>query len=291
MVCALETEFCHYDAAGKGVVWDFSSVAVGDNVVKLRYFNLGDTLIEKAGAKRSSLIVDADAGIMLTGFEDYLSKVTLDKAVCFQPKHLFYGYQSKLTTESEEWYCDKIYHRINSECSLEVDGIGTLITPDGDTLGNVVRTHIFIALCDSTGSREIHRYRWLAPGYRYPIFDHTDGDNTALYISPNEQLENNAYDKDFAEQAKAQGNYGAESGFSYEANYDASSKRITINFTSEIAIDIEALLCNTMGMVYASERISGSSDDTIVFDCSTVPGESHVVYLRSGNQVYVEKFK
>ncbi|MGN1265502.1 MAG: hypothetical protein ACI4UL_06770, partial [Muribaculaceae bacterium] len=220
-----------------------------------------------------------------------LSKVKFDNAVCYQPKHLFYGYQSKFGIEGEEWYCDKIYHRINSECSLEVDGIGTLITPESDTLSNVVRTHLKIVLRDSVGEREIRRYRWLAPGYRYPIFDYTDGDITALYISPSEQIENNAYDKDFAEQAKAEGNYGAESGFSYEAKYDASSKRITINFTSEIAIDIEALLCNTMGMVYASERISGSSDDTIVFDCSTVPGESYVVYLRSGNQVYVEKFK
>ena len=292
VVCALETEFCHYDTTGKGVVWDFSSAAVGDKVVKLRYFNLGDTLVEKAGSKRSSLIVDAESGIMLTGFEDYLSKVRFYNAVCYQPKHLFYGYQSKLATEGEEWYCDKIYHRINSECSLEVDGIGTLITPDGDTLGNVVRTHILIALCDSTGSREIHRYRWLAPGYRYPIFDYTIGDNAALYISPNEQLEKNAYDKDYAEQVKDYQQQDVDdSGFSYEANYDASSKRITINITSERAIDVEALLCNAMGMVYASKRISGSSSDTIELDCSTVPGESYVVYLRAGNQVYVEKFK
>ena len=292
VVCALETGFCHYDTTGKGVVWDFSSAAVGDKVVKLRYFNLGDTLVEKAGSKRSSLIVDADSGIMLTGFEDYLSKVRLDNAVCYQPKHLFYGYQSKLTTEGEEWYCDKIYHRINAEYSLEVDGIGTLITPESDTLSNMVRTHLKIVLRDSVGEREIHRYRWLAPGYRYPIFDYTIGDNAALYISPNEQLENNAYDKDYAEQAKAyQQQDVADSGFSYEANYDALSKRITINITSERVIDVEALLCNAMGMVYASKRISGSSGDTIEFDCSTVPGESYVVYLRAGNQEYVEKFK
>ena len=292
VVCALEAELRHYDAAGKGVEWDFSSVAVGDKVVKLRYFNFGDTLIEKVGSKRSSLIVDADSGIMLTGFEDYLSKVRLDNAVCYQPKHLFYGYQSKLATKGEEWYCDKIYHRINAEYSLEVDGIGTLITPESDTLSNMVRTHLKIVLRDSVGEREIRRYRWLAPGYRYPIFDYTIGDNAALYISPNEQLENNAYDKDYAEQAKAyQQQDVADSGFSYEANYDASSKRITINITSEIAIDVEALLCNAMGMVYASKRISGSSGDTIELDCSTVPGESYVVYLRAGNQVYVEKFK
>ena len=117
-------------------------------------------------------------------------------------------------------YCDKQRLLTCGQYTLSADAYGDLLTPDGDTINNVMRidtrrlrhtellpfnkqlpvygvfTNDSIRLCLAKDSMSIEEnyYRWYATGYRYPILeqyivfkDKENISNYTLYNSPNKQ--------------------------------------------------------------------------------------------------------
>ena len=141
---------------------------------------------------------------------------------------LIYGEKFEGLFHGRKTYCERIFSRVFGKWSVEVDGTGMMLLPEGDTLRNVSRVHLhqekmvlsysaittdedLTAYVDSiavftadsilnemqNGIRDevMDVYRWYATGYRYPVLDvilkRKNGQvkTEAYYLSPVSQEE------------------------------------------------------------------------------------------------------
>lgn len=173
--------------SGLNCVWDFSAAQIidGSSVVKYKTEFPGKILqIYEANKHLFKLSFDT---VFYCGFENRLTLHTDSIAAINLVFPLSYG-----TDVSQPYYLKGQYcgEQNMHECGVSriiVDGYGSLILADGDTIRNVLRVSnihdarielkeigdtLPINLSDTTLTRRIQtRHRWWAQGYRYPIVE------------------------------------------------------------------------------------------------------------------------
>lgn len=220
-----QVEYTVSEAMGENIVWDFSSMEQPDEDYTVKY-----TLAETGG--NDSIIVgkeqqtryyyrsDVDS-VMLCGYETNLTKVQYDRPELLLKMPLTYGSRHDGLFHGTMSYCEKMFMRICGSYQVEVDGTGSMLLPNGDTLRHVSRVHIRTltakrhypdistehelktytdsiepytdsnirqVLMTDTLLTETNIYRWYAAGYRYPVME------TSETISPeSDQRQTTAY--------------------------------------------------------------------------------------------------
>ncbi|MDE6099830.1 MAG: hypothetical protein K2G01_02190, partial [Paramuribaculum sp.] len=184
----------------------------------------------------------------------------------------------------------ELYERTNT-CSYgiwicEVVASGTLITPDADTLHNVVRanTHryvrreyvsrdsvilppspdaIYDSIATSYGAFDvIHESRWYAPGYRYPVIScmNIHGNSISYYAPLSEvALLPDPINEEVRELALTQNNnLRTESAsrpdkipiINYTFSQDRNSRNVSVNYSVSTDCFVEFILADVSGIMY-----------------------------------------
>lgn len=221
-----------FSATGQHATWNLSDIDLKDKKVNVRY--VSDRKCENGiiGIEHNGLsYYEVEQGrIWLRGFENNLSKVR------YNIPELVFGNGMTLGTEKRGFfngyslYSENVYSRIYGQYTYQLDGLGTLILPSGDSLQNVACVHIhkttgqqylkdinsydslrvFVdSICPFNADSiawhltsdsclvETDVYKWYAYGYRYPIYEtkesHVKGNKiglTSAYYCPPDAQQN-----------------------------------------------------------------------------------------------------
>lgn len=220
---AAETE------AAEDTVWDLSDLRDEDLTHRVQYSEVyqKDRLIAGYEDGTNHYYEQSGDSLLLWGSENNLTKTEYDRPVLMLHTPLAYGSSHSGLFHGRESYCERAYSRVFGTWRLTVDGTGTLLLPEGDTLRNVSRVHLHevtvtrhyphimtgeelkaytdsiavftddsirAGLQDSTAT-VTDIYRWYAPGYRHPVLEtvtktwplHKTLLDVAYYCPPSEQ--------------------------------------------------------------------------------------------------------
>ena len=157
-------------------------------------------------------------------------------------------------------------------------------------------------------------YRWYAEGYRYPILEAKSLSfcdsllTEEMYYCPPDMQRTLAYDEDnkqirtrLAEEERARWLASSpdedsnpksrgKNGFTYNLPQDDNSDLVTINYSTDHATKMTALVTNALGYIYRRVDQScavGSGQTTI--DCSGLRRGQYILYINVDGEQYAEK--
>ena len=213
--------------AGRDRLWDFSDLQLLDGKLKVEHLlrsDTTDTLMAIARRTRHYSVLRGDT-LLSPGTENnlWLIRYTLPETLLRFP--FAYGDSLAAPFLGTSQYCERTYHRTYGLSTVKADALGTLVTPDGDTLRHVLRVHarrtegayalpvytepgmrrllaalppftadsVHVRLAADTPIHTTDTYRFFAPGYRYPVLTvTTEGMGgpsfaEAFYFPPDQQ--------------------------------------------------------------------------------------------------------
>lgn len=157
-------------------------------------------------------------------------------------------------------------------------------------------------------------YRWYAEGYRYPVLEAKtlsyrdsllteemyycppDMQRTLANDEENEQIRTRLAEEERARWLASSPNEDSnpksrgKNGFTYNLPQDDNSDLVTINYSTDHATKMTALVTNALGYVYRRTDQScavGSGQTTI--DCSGLHHGQYILYINVDGEKYVEK--
>ena len=189
--------------AGRDLLWDFSGLRVLEGKMKVDHLlrsDTTDTLMAIARRTRHYTVLRGDT-LLLPGTENnlWLIQYTLPETLLRFP--FAYGDSLAAPFLGTSQYCERAYCRTYGLSTVKADALGTLVTPDGDTLRHVLRVRTLrtegartlpvytepdmrrlLATLPPFTADSVHArlaadtlplttvtYRFFAPGYRYPV--------------------------------------------------------------------------------------------------------------------------
>lgn len=139
-----QATFKHFDQKGEGAIWDLTDINLSDNVSWLT--------ITSNPQDEHGLIINGlntryfchqnETGTYLDGYENNQSKISYKLTDLIAPPNFV---QNSMTTgyfNGYAIYSESIYSRIYGTYECQVDGLGTMLLPSGDTITGVTRVHI-----------------------------------------------------------------------------------------------------------------------------------------------------
>jgi len=172
-----QVEFKDPGASGKEITWDFSHQNIVNDKYQLVYFspNPADsnrvTGVEHQTYYHYELKSDT---LWMTGYENRTTRMNYQHPEALLRFPFRYGDTIHTTFSGNGSYCQKVDLIANGFSDAIVDACGKLITPENDTLKQVLRVHRTKEFTnigiDSTQMR-METYQWFVRGNRYPVFE------------------------------------------------------------------------------------------------------------------------
>lgn len=313
------------DTAGSGEnrIWDLSGVDESGKKT-LRFESAGrDSLSCIVGRTRYLYYVCGDT-LLCGGFENNLSDMVYEKAEAVLISTFDYGRSISGEFLGSGRYADRMQDERSGHYHTEADARGVMITPDGDTIPDVLRLvtdryslNLLFRGESADGSCRTDSLpvyekecRWYAPGHRYPLLMTKDVftlpyyrqvSHTARYLSLDGQesaadpeneaiLLQNAVDTVSGRNAQTM---PPAPVVDYTMTQDKAAQTVTIHYSVSRPIDLLFVLSDVGGIVYRSEQrrcIPGEESEK-VFDYGGLPySGSYGVNISGGRERYSEKF-
>ena len=217
-----------------------------------------------------------------------------------------FGSEDKLSFQDKEKheYVDKLSYNGHGYGIMSLQGGLSIVTPEGDTLMDVVnlQTEIKVKLCIK--NQEIDNvkltHRYFAKGYRYPIIEVLterlgDMETYEAYYYPKENLEqlsgdwdnkvirDKLHDTDVA--SKQDRPY-----FYYELGKYDVTKGVAITCKSQEECKVRFVLATLGGVVIYAKNVicSKNTECSFVLDVPGLGTGTYVLYLNNDNQVISE---
>ena len=291
---------------GENVLWNMSGVKETSNSHKIRCIGARDTAKFAVVNDKTTLVYEQHGDTLLqTGYRTRLTSATFDKPIVQLHFPVHYGDSVSGVYCGSGIYSNSIRFGEYGWYASRADSYGTLITPDCDTLRNVLRIQSeryvinrFQSVADSlpvfapdsishyiqTGKfvQKVTTTQWYAEGYRYPVVTTVltnvgiDGGNSmvaAYYYSPASQLE---FDDEVNETIRAEHKiYGggsefgidkAASGFDYNVyDYDDGTG-IRVEYTLQRTATVSTTVATVGGLSLYSQPQRIQSANVYSFD-------------------------
>ena len=214
-----QATFKHFDQKGKGAIWDLTDINLSDNASWLT--------ITSNPHDEHGLIINGlntryfchqnETGTYLDGYENNQSKISYKLTDLITPPNFVQNSMATGYFNGYAIYSESVYSRIYGTYECQVDGLGTMLLPSGDTITGVTRVHIqkhtgqryvkdvedamairllVDSICIYTPDSILQRlavdsnivetniYRWYGQKYRYPIYEtfesHVKGNNVGF---------------------------------------------------------------------------------------------------------------
>lgn len=173
--------------SGLNCVWDFSSAQIIDGNTIVKYKSEMPGMISQIYEANKHIFKLSSDTVFYCGFENRLALHADSIAAIDLIFPMCYGREKSQPYYLKGQYCGEQNMHECGVSRIVVDGYGSLILPDGDTIRNVIRVcnihdarielkeigdTMPINLSDTTLTRRVQtRHRWWALGYRYPIVE------------------------------------------------------------------------------------------------------------------------
>lgn len=142
-----QTEYVNTGDGGEGKVWDLSGIEVVNPHHRARVLAkrdsadaAADTVMTIENRMRRYTLLRGDS-LLSTGTESTLSLVRYEQPELSLRFPVGYGDSVRSVFYGTASWCEHTYSRAYGESRVKADAMGTLITPDGDTLRQVLRIH------------------------------------------------------------------------------------------------------------------------------------------------------
>ena len=187
-------------------IWDFRNIKTYDSCLATEFTSDCERKDAVAGIYNNMRHYYSQdyTSIYDVGFESNNIKVEYDRAKPVLLLPLVYGKMKRGVFHGSQMYCEKLFGRLFGTYSIEIDGKGKLLLPDGKVLEKAYRVHCitetglivyddihskaelldyitkthpftadsissFVSNCNDIRHDEV--YKWYAEGYRYPIVE------------------------------------------------------------------------------------------------------------------------
>ena len=146
-----QMEYVNTSGGGEGRVWDLSGIEVVNPRHKARILakrdsadtmadTMADTIMTIESRTRRYTLLRGDS-LLTTGTENVLSLVRYQQPELSLRFPASYGDSTASVFYGTAAWCERTYSRIYGVSRVKADATGTLVTPDGDTLRQVLRIH------------------------------------------------------------------------------------------------------------------------------------------------------
>lgn len=222
-------------------------------------------------------------------FENNQTKITFDHPEIELLFPFSFGDSIQGVYHGTGTYCDKLRLRVYGQYSMKADAYGTLVTPEGDSIRNVLRVHkkrkgimelfprdTILSSFSEFGTDSIvekvysedkiiveDEYRWYVTGYRYPVLEENiitmygQHITSALY-TPLSQQETLPLDDDNL-QIRNAGHFHDETdermgqgNVPIRYDYDVNTASHTVHFSYDLSrpAEVTFILSDQQGIVY-----------------------------------------
>lgn len=303
--------------SGVGALWNLSGLETSGSG-RLKVYANTDTLnkISVSNGETSFCFRQNNDTLFYSGFENNLAMISYQADIPVMTYSMQYGdsvvfFYTGNGCYSDDWLLESVGHGMS-----KFDAVGTLITPDADTLVNVVRVHLVrnsrysivakgevnadpssIIVCEDD-------YLWYAPGYRYPvlhanIYTEEGNSESSLWYTPLYEQESLAVDDEnlAIRQTGSDGSAidetgegGAESPLHYTLRNNPGEKRVTVFYDQGVAGTVTFILSDVRGTVYSSRNQTHDAGTGYSAEISLagLRSGSYVLYICMDNQRYAE---
>lgn len=254
-------------ASGKDIQWDFSNLDVKNDKYQLVYFFpvKGDSshIMGVEHDTRYHYKFKADT-LWLTGYENRTTQMTYQQPEAILRFPFRYGDTLTSVFSGTGLYGQRIELIAKGKTTACVDAVGKLITPENDTLKNVIRikrTKEFADIGADSVNIRLENYQWFAPGSRYPVFETirsyeilldtiTDSFSTSFYFSTisREQLPEDLANADI----KLDGANADNILINCNTYPNPVASDLTVNYELSVNASISFLLCDISGRPWAN---------------------------------------
>ena len=183
--------------SGENVLWDFSRLEPVNDHYELKYYSYDDSVMIGREQRTLYKYIQQGDSLFSCGFENKTTLIANCKPELLLVYPAAYGSRYEDYFHGNGDYCGQMFLTSRGKSSVETDGYGSMILPEGDTLRHVLRIHhvknmserlcpypliekgdtvyspdsIDYHLATDTLRTRIDTYRWYAEGYRYPVFE------------------------------------------------------------------------------------------------------------------------
>lgn len=303
--------------SGNDILWDLSA----QETTQSRRMKL----TSRPGTSNSIAISDrlttsylrlSGDSLFYDGYESNLAKMNYHGGIPIVVFPMHYG--DSLTHDfdgvgsySDDWKME-CFGRVRSK----IDARGVVITPEADTIRNVLRIHITRHSNNKIipkGGTEVDvqcshaiedDYLWYAPGYRYPVLHaniYTEEGNSESYLwyTPLYEQESLAVDDENlairqtgtdGSAIDETGEGGAESPLHYTLRNNPGEKRVTVFYDQSVDGTVTFILSDVRGTVYSSRSQTHDAGTGYSAEISLagLRSGSYVLYICMDNQRYAE---
>lgn len=172
-----QVEYKDPGSSGKEIEWNFSHLNVVNEKYQQAYFLpvKGDTthIVGLEHDTRYHYEQKADT-LWFTGFENRTTQMTYQQPEAWLRFPFRLGDTLTTCFSGAGLYCQRVDLTAKGKTMVVADATGKLITPDNDTLKNVIRIRRIKEFTDigvDSVKMRLETYQWFALGSRYPVFE------------------------------------------------------------------------------------------------------------------------
>lgn len=302
--------------SGNHALWDFRDIIRNNASESVEYFIGPDSMLWEANPSSICRFYQTSDSLLLLSSETPYLDITYTVPVTFQVYPYAYGYVMNNNYEGIGTYCQKQAVKDKGTMIVEIDGAGSLITSDGDTLSHVVRLHSVLTsslhmygqmdtLCvDSSNIKQkiCETYQWYVKGYRYPLYETSSTcyyeqlnllsciQKAYMYSAEKTVLAEDGENKKILEDIQNE-NSSANDIIHYTVSNTGTT--LQMNYSLDENANINSMICNNTGIVYGRKvaHLQAGTDYQMTFDISFLPRGEYVLYINVNGKVYNEKFE
>lgn len=318
--CLVQYELHHNlnSTSGDGILWDLSQQKTFQSrSLKITRRTDNSNGVAVSDRLSSSYYRLCDDSLLYDGFESNLAKVDYHGGIPVMVFPMHYGDSLTHVYDGSGSYSDDWMIETVGNSKSEIDAKGTLITPESDTIHNVLRLHVSRhshekILSKSKTERDVQSsqvreddYLWYAPGYRYPVLHANtytvEGDSVAsLWYIPlfeqeilpedNDNLtirQTDILNKPHEETEEG----GAESLLHYTLRNNRGDKRVTILYDQFVGGSVTFILSDVRGTVYSSncQNHDAGTGYSAEVSLAGLRNGNYVIYICMDGQRFAEK--
>ena len=304
--------------SGEGVLWDFRDVIPTGDTFNVAFCCDSDSVLISLDPATLCRYEQTEDTLKLLGYETPMKDIVYEEPIPLMVYPFFRGNEIQCDYIGHGTYCKTLLMDNQGTWSIEADAEGSILVSDGDTVRNVLRLHVtktnaisMYTLSDTldvggdqeSTKQEIEEcYLWYARGYRYPLYETstlTCYDNLtpvsctqiAYRCLPQEQVLLNDPINEEIQLRDSLERAEEINIFPHEVSFNGNT--LILNYDLLADANINALICNAQGMVYAQQSTHAPSGENyqMAFDCSTLRRGEYVLYINVNGKVYNEKFQ
>ena len=306
------------DQGGRNVVWDFSSKLVSKESSQVKMIEDSTGVLSVIEPGKVSYYRTTPDSLLLFGSETPLEKREYARDKIFKLFPLEYGDSIIKNFRCEGMYCGNHPFREVGTTTIKVDGEGSIVLAENDTIRGVRRVHTIdsYSICMDIDSAALdtakltqvidERYEWYLPDTQYPIIENMTsttylnmdiiGTTKYAYCNlPEDQVDYYITPEDEDETGDLEDSYEEEQPTLDIIHYEVKTQGKTINITYSLDEDatITTIVASYIGLLCMSNQWTQNAGQgySVQIDCSGLHPGIYILYINVNGKVYSEKVK